>query len=99
MPRHPRLSEAELSAALAELPGWSLEDSKLFREYKFANFSYAFGFMATAATAIEKMDHHPEWRNVYSRVAVHLTTHDSGGVTELDVRLAKMLDEIARRLS
>nr|MCU0248189.1 4a-hydroxytetrahydrobiopterin dehydratase [Bryobacter sp.] len=77
--RPTKLNESEIATALASLPGWSLASGKLHREYKFADFSFAFGFMATAATAIERMNHHPEWFNVYNRVTVDLTTHDAGG--------------------
>jgi 4a-hydroxytetrahydrobiopterin dehydratase len=94
-----RLSDEELQAALRELTGWSVEDKKLHREYKFPDFSHAFGFMAAAATTIEKMDHHPEWFNVYNRVTVDLTTHDAGGITGMDVRLAHKLEELASKLS
>jgi 4a-hydroxytetrahydrobiopterin dehydratase len=92
------LSELELRSALDKLPGWSLEKGKLHKEYKFRDFSYAFGFMATAATVIEKRNHHPEWLNVYNRVTVDLTTHDAGGITVNDTELAALLDEIAIRL-
>jgi 4a-hydroxytetrahydrobiopterin dehydratase len=92
------LSELELRSALDKLPGWSLQKGKLHKEYKFRDFSYAFGFMATAATAIEKRNHHPEWLNVYNRVTVDLTTHDAGGITVSDTELAALLDEIANRL-
>jgi 4a-hydroxytetrahydrobiopterin dehydratase len=98
MPKVVRLSEDEVRSALASLAGWSLLDGKLHREYKFRDFSFAFGFMATAATAIEKRDHHPEWSNVYNRVTVDLTTHDAGGITANDTDLAALLDEIANRL-
>ncbi len=94
----PKLSDADLRSALAELPGWELVQGKLHREYKFADFTHAFGFMATAATAIEKRDHHPEWSNVYNRVVVDLTTHSAGGVTVKDVDLAKLLDSFAAKL-
>lgn len=93
-----RLSEAELSAALAELPEWRVVEGKLHREYVFADFIHAFGFMATSAIAIEKMNHHPEWFNVWNRVRVDLTTHDSGGITQNDVTLARTLDSIAEKL-
>jgi 4a-hydroxytetrahydrobiopterin dehydratase len=96
--RTPLLTESELAAALAALPGWSVVNSKLHREYKFADFIHAFGFMATSAIAIEKMDHHPEWCNVWNRVTVDLTTHDSKGITSLDVKLAQTLDAIAAKL-
>lgn len=93
-----KLSGAELDAALAGLPGWTIDDGKLHREYKFPDFIHAFGFMTTAALAIEKMNHHPEWFNVYNRVSVHLTTHDAGGITSKDIQLAKLLDETANKL-
>jgi 4a-hydroxytetrahydrobiopterin dehydratase len=92
------LSELELRSALEKLPGWAVANGKLHREYKFRDFSYAFGFMATAATAIEKRNHHPEWSNVYNRVTVDLTTHDAGGITAKDTELAALLDEVANRL-
>ena len=98
MPSRVRLSEQEVASALAGLPAWSLAAGKLHREYNFRNFTYAFGFMAAAATAIEKRDHHPEWTNVYGRVTVDLTTHDAGGITALDVELAAVLDEIGSKL-
>jgi 4a-hydroxytetrahydrobiopterin dehydratase len=93
-----KLSDAELNAALAELPGWKIEKGKLHREYKFADFIHAFGFMSMSALAIEKMNHHPEWFNVYNRVAVYLVTHDAQGITTKDVELAAILDKTAQRL-
>lgn len=93
-----KLSGAEIDAALLQLPGWSLVQGKLHREYKFPDFIHAFGFMATAAIAIEKRNHHPEWLNVYNRVVVDLTTHDAAGVTSKDVDLAKLLDSVAAKL-
>ncbi|MGA8028889.1 MAG: 4a-hydroxytetrahydrobiopterin dehydratase [Bryobacteraceae bacterium] len=91
-----KLDEEELRSALEELPAWTVKADKLHREYKFADFPHAFGFMATAAVLIEKINHHPEWLNVYNRVSVDLTTHDSGGITNKDVELARLLDGIAR---
>lgn len=99
MPRAPKLSEAEITAALAALPEWSVQDGKLHREYRFPDFVHAFGFMATSAIAIEAMNHHPEWFNVWNRVTIGLTTHDSGGITAKDVELATKLEQIAKRLS
>jgi 4a-hydroxytetrahydrobiopterin dehydratase len=93
-----KLSVQQLDAALAALPGWSVVNEKLHREYKFPDFVHAFGFMATAAIAIEKMNHHPEWFNVYNKVIVDLTTHDAGGVTQKDVDLARLLDTFAGKL-
>ena len=93
-----KLSEAEISAAVAQLPGWSVAEHKLHREYQFAGFPEAFGFMATAAPTIQKMDHHPEWFNVYNRVVVDLSTHDAGGITQKDFDLAMLLEGIASKL-
>jgi len=93
-----KLTDAEL-ASLEKASGWVVKDSKLHRDFKFPDFAHAFGFMATAAVYIDKMNHHPEWFNVYNRVSVDLTTHDSGGITNKDVELAKLLDTIAAKLS
>ena len=94
----PKLTQKEIESALAGLPGWTVAKAKLHHEYKFADFVHAFGFMATAAIAIEKMNHHPEWFNVYNKVIVDLTTHDDGGISAKDVELAKVLDGFARKL-
>ena len=93
-----KLSDVEITAALGQIAGWQVANGKLHREYKFPDFIHAFGFMATAAIAIEKMNHHPEWFNVYNRVTVDLTTHDAQGITSKDVELAKLLDGIALKL-
>lgn len=95
MPRPSALDPAAIEAALPTLPGWSLDDGKLFREFRFADFSEAFGFMARSALVAEQFDHHPEWFNVYATVRVHLTTHDAGGLTQLDLDLARAMDRIA----
>jgi 4a-hydroxytetrahydrobiopterin dehydratase len=83
------------AAALAELPAWSAVDGRdaIRREYRFGSFSAAFGWMTRVALAAESLDHHPEWFNVYNRVDVTLATHDAEGVTALDVKLAKIMDE------
>jgi len=93
-----KLSADKLQSALADLPGWKLSDGKLHREYRFDDFTLAFGFMAASATAIERMNHHPEWSNVYGTVVVDLTTHDAGGITKNDVDLAAALERLAQRL-
>jgi 4a-hydroxytetrahydrobiopterin dehydratase len=82
------------AAALGQLPGWSAAEGRdaITRAYRFASFSAAFGWMARVALAAERLDHHPEWFNVYNKVEVTLATHDAGGVTELDVALAKLMD-------
>ena len=92
-----KMSEAEIRTALAGLPTWRLADGKLHREYQFANFIEAFGFMAQAALVAEAMNHHPEWFNVYRSVRVDLATHDAGGVTGLDFDLAQKMEALARR--
>jgi 4a-hydroxytetrahydrobiopterin dehydratase len=94
-----KLNDQDLKAAVEKLAGWTVKNEKLHREYKFADFAHAFGFMAIAALAIEKMNHHPEWSNVYNRISIDLTTHDSGGITENDVKLAGLLEGIAQKLS
>ena len=94
-----KLSDTELRSALGTLAGWSVQDGKLHREYKFPDFAHAFGFMATSAVLIEKANHHPEWSNVYNRVTIDLTTHDSGGITQNDVDLARVLENIASKLA
>jgi 4a-hydroxytetrahydrobiopterin dehydratase len=93
-----KLSLDALQTALKELPAWSIKNEKLHREYRFPNFAHAFGFMATAAIEIEKRNHHPEWLNVYNRVTVDLTTHDSNGITQKDLDLAQLLEQIAGKL-
>ncbi len=95
----PKLKEADVTARVKQLPGWSVKDGKLHREYQFADFIHAFGFMATSAPAIEKMNHHPEWFNVYNRVTVDLSTHDAGGITEKDFDLAILLEGVAKKLA
>jgi len=92
-----RLSEFDIAAALAELPGWQVVGGKLQREYKFADFVTAFAFMTGAALVAQRMDHHPEWFNVWGTVRIDLETHDAGGVTTLDVQLAQSMEELASR--
>ena len=94
MPR-PLLGAEELSRALSELPGWSLAAGKLRREFRFADFNAAFGFMTRVALEAERMNHHPEWSNVWNRVVVELVTHDSGGITASDVALARKMNALA----
>ncbi|HYV64045.1 MAG TPA: 4a-hydroxytetrahydrobiopterin dehydratase [Bryobacteraceae bacterium] len=94
-----KLTESQISEGLTKLSGWKVLNAKLHREYKFADFAHAFGFMATAAPLIEKNNHHPEWANVYNRVTVDLSTHDAGGITQKDLDLAVLLEGIAKQLS
>jgi 4a-hydroxytetrahydrobiopterin dehydratase len=94
-----KLTDAELAAALGELGGWSRDGDKLLREYRFADFVTAFAFMAGVALVAERMNHHPEWFNVYGTVRVHLTTHDAGGITRKDLELARAMDALAAKLA
>lgn len=92
-----KLSEEERANVLAELQGWDNVDGRdaITRSFKFKSFNQAFGFMSRVAMQAEKMDHHPEWFNVYATVDVTLATHDAGGVTQLDVTLAKFMNRAA----
>jgi 4a-hydroxytetrahydrobiopterin dehydratase len=93
-----KLEPAERASALAELGGWNLVDGRdaLARTFTFTDFSAAFGFMTRVALAAEKLDHHPEWSNVWNRVEITLSTHDAGGLTQRDIDLAKTIDTLAR---
>jgi 4a-hydroxytetrahydrobiopterin dehydratase len=95
-----RPSKIGAAAALEDLPGWEAAPGRdaIRRTYGFRDFNAAFGFMSRAALMAEKLDHHPEWANVYNRVEVTLATHDADGVTELDVKLARFMDDAAGAL-
>ncbi len=95
MARPKKLGRDELHDAVEKLSGWSLENAKLHREFRFQDFNEAFGFMARVALIAESMEHHPEWFNVWNRVVVDLSTHDAGGVTSLDAELAQKMNDIA----
>jgi 4a-hydroxytetrahydrobiopterin dehydratase len=92
----PQLTEAEREALLAAHPEWSLarEGKAIERDFKFADFNEAFGFMTRVALLADKHDHHPEWSNVYNRVAITLTTHDAGGLSARDVKMARAIDAL-----
>ena len=92
-----KLSGEERRAALAELAGWNEAEGRdaIHRTFRFKTFNEAFAFMTRTALMAEKMDHHPEWFNVYNRVEVTLATHDAGGLTERDIRLARFMDRAA----
>lgn len=93
-----KLTNDQINEALAKLPGWTFAEDKLSREYRFANFTEAMGFINEMAFACEKANHHPELFNVYSRVEIGLTTHDTGNkVTQKDVDLAAELEKIANK--
>lgn len=89
------LSPSEIALLAAELPAWQVQEGKLQRQLCFADFSEAFAFMTRVALAAEQLGHHPEWSNVWNRVSIALTTHDAGGLTDLDVSLARRIDAIA----
>ena len=93
--------QIDLAEALKGLPNWAEADDDrpaIMRKLTFADFNAAFGFMTRVALLADKMDHHPEWSNVYNRVEVLLTTHDAGGVTELDLKMARFIDETAKAM-
>lgn len=90
-----KLSHEEVKTRLHDLPDWALREGKLHREYKFAGFAEAFGFMSTCALVAQKQDHHPEWSNVFNRVVVDLTTDDAGGISALDFALAVEMEKAA----
>ncbi len=90
-----KLTDAEISEGLKRIPGWFVVSGKLHREFKFKDFVEAFGFMARAALVAESMNHHPEWFNVYHTVRVDLTTHDAGGISERDFKLAERMNQLA----
>jgi len=92
-----KLSGEARNAALAKLSGWTEVSGRdaIAKKFTFKDFNEAFGFMSRAALVAEKMDHHPEWFNVYKTVEVTLSTHDAGGVTDLDVKLAETMNKLA----
>ncbi len=91
-----KLTDKEIAAALAKLPGWSQVEgrSAIKKSYQFANFTEAWGFMARVALLAEKQDHHPEWFNVWNKVEITLSTHDAGGLSARDVRLAESIEKL-----
>ena len=97
MTRPEKLNDDEINTSLDNLEGWERVSDReaIFKSFVFGNFRQAFAFMTQAALVAEKMDHHPEWFNVYKTVDVTLATHDANGITELDIKLAKAMDKIA----
>lgn len=89
-----RLPSESIDYELKTMKGWAVVNNKLHKEFEFNDFNQAFGFMTRAAMHIEKMNHHPEWFNVYNKIVVDLTTHDAGGVTQNDINLAKILNSL-----
>jgi 4a-hydroxytetrahydrobiopterin dehydratase len=92
--KYKKLSENELDETIRAMNGWELEDGKLKKSFRFSNFVEAFGFMTRIALEAEKMNHHPDWSNVYNTVTIKLSTHDAGGITDYDIKLAKVIDNI-----
>jgi len=90
-----KLTEAEIRESLKGLSGWSLQGGKLHREFKFKDFVQAWGFMTRVALHAERLNHHPEWSNVWNTVRIDLSTHDVGGISERDFELAKVIDAVA----
>lgn len=90
-----KMTSDQINAELKKLPDWSLKDEKVHREFKFANFVEAFGFMSQVAILAEKANHHPEWSNVYSTVTIDLTTHEAGGISQRDMDLAAQISQVA----
>ena len=91
-----KLSEPEIADALKTLPGWSVANGKLLRNYSFGSFVRAWAFMSAGALVIQQLDHHPEWFNVYDRVRVEIVTHSISGISAADVELARKLEELAQ---
>jgi 4a-hydroxytetrahydrobiopterin dehydratase len=91
--KYKKLSGNELDEIVRNMKGWELKDEKLQKSFKFTNFVEAFGFMTRIALEAERMNHHPEWTNVYNNVTIKLSTHDAGGITDYDIKLAKIIDD------
>lgn len=91
-----KLSESEIQKEVSRLAGWKIVGGKLNKSFEFKDFVRAFGFMTRVAMEAEKMNHHPEWFNVYNRVKIDLVTHDVGGISNYDFRLAKIIDGAAK---
>lgn len=92
----PKLTDEQIKEELTSLAGWSIVNGKLHKDFVFDDFIEAFGFMSKAAIHMEKMNHHPEWFNVYNKIKVDLVTHDAGGITQNDVNLARTLNSLAK---
>lgn len=90
--RYKKLFGSELDTLVENMNGWELKDGKLQKSFKFSNFVEAFGFMTKIALEAEKINHHPEWSNIYNTVVIKLSTHDVDGITDYDVNLAKIID-------
>lgn len=89
-------TSGEIAENLLAIHNWELEGSAIRKEFKFKDFIEAFGFMTQVALEAEKLNHHPDWKNTYNKVSITLNTHDAGGLTELDFKLAKQIDKISK---
>ena len=87
-----KATAADIEAALKDLPGWEHEDDGISKSFEFKDFKQAWAFMEKVAKAADAMDHHPEWTNVYNKVLIRLSTHDAGGITSRDFKLAKEIE-------
>ena len=88
------LDENHLNYFIEKNPSWTIDNKTIKKEFKFDNFIDAFGFMSKVALLSEKMDHHPDWQNTYNKVKINLTTHDKGGITNNDIKLAESIDNL-----
>lgn len=94
-----RLTEEQIKSDLAGLDGWTVKDGRLHKDFVFEDFVEAFGFMSRASLHIERINHHPEWFNVYNKLSVDLITHDAGGITKNDIALASILNALRRKMA
>jgi len=99
MPDRKRLTERELDEALGSLPGWTHQHGHIHREFQFGTFVRAFSFMTGVALVAERLNHHPEWSNVYGKVVIDLTTHDAGGITARDVEFARQVSALLQEMT
>lgn len=90
-----KLTDSRIQHALGALDGWKLQNGKLHKDFRFDDFVGAWGFMCRVALVAERMNHHPEWSNVYNKVTIDLTTHDAGGISDRDVTLARQIDAVS----
>lgn len=93
--KYKKLTEHELDEKVKAMKGWELKNGKLEKSFRFSNFVEAFGFMTRIALEAEKINHHPEWSNVYNTVIIRLSTHDAGGITDFDIKLANIIDSLS----
>ena len=88
------IEKNQLDSCIEKNPSWIIDNKTIMKEFKFENFIEAFGFMSKVALLSEKIDHHPDWQNIYNKVKINLTTHDKGGITTNDIKLAEAIDKL-----